>query len=180
MACVRHLLLAVLFAAMFAAGPARAQAENELARAVKATFLYKFVPFVEWPDAAFSSATSPVDICVVGDDAFGRLVARAAAGQQVGRRAIAVRLLPKVGPDSACHVMYVGPYGDDSIATNLARVRGQPVLTVTDEINGDIKGIVHFVIRDGRVRFEIDNRRAGERGLTINPKLLELAVGMMR
>jgi hypothetical protein len=36
--------------------------------------------------------------------------------------------------------------------------------------------MVHFVIRDGRVRFDIDARLARQSGLSISPKLLELAV----
>lgn len=177
---LRLLFTAALLAATLAADPACAQEPNALARAVEATFLYKFVPFVEWPKTAFPSATSPVYVCVLGNNQFGALVARAAAGQHVGTHPITVRILNVAAPESACHVMYVGPQGADPVATTLAHARGWPMLTVTDEENGDSKGVVHFVIRDGRVRFEIDNRLAREEGLTINPKLLELAVKVVR
>jgi hypothetical protein len=178
---VRLLLAAVLFAA--ASTPVLAYAQDEasaLARAVKATFLYKFVPFIEWPGAAFPSATSPVDICIVGNDSFGRLVERAAAGQRVGERRVVVRVLAAAQTEPACHVMYVGSHGSEPVATTLARVRGRPVLTVTDESYGDSMGIVHFVIRDGRVRFTIDNRLARQEHLTISPKLLELAISVIK
>jgi YfiR/HmsC-like len=37
-------------------------------------------------------------------------------------------------------------------------------------------GVVNFVLRDNRVRFEIDENAASEDGLTISSKLLQLAV----
>jgi hypothetical protein len=176
MAYARRLLSATLLAVAFAAMPASAQEGDNLARAVKATFLYKFLPFVGWPATAFESAISPFYICVAGDDEFGRLAARAAEGQRVGKRAVQVRLMAALLPDSRCHILFAGPHGEVSIAALLTRVHDRPVLTVTDENNGETKGMVHFVIRDGRVRFDIDARLARQSGLSISPKLLELAV----
>jgi YfiR/HmsC-like len=51
------------------------------------------------------------------------------------------------------------------------------VLTVTDgAADPDNRGIINFVISDGRVRFEIDNLAAEASRLTISSKLLSLAV----
>src|SRR5437868_13044534 len=36
--------------------------------AIKATYLYKFGPFVRWPDNAFAAAASPFNICLAGSD----------------------------------------------------------------------------------------------------------------
>ena len=56
-------------------------------------------------------------------------------------------------------------------------MRGAPVLTVTDDA-GDpaARGMIDFVLRDGRVRFRIDPRAAERSGLVISSKLLSLAV----
>ncbi|MGH6971763.1 MAG: YfiR family protein, partial [Caulobacteraceae bacterium] len=50
--------------------PATAQPPS-LEYAVKATFLYKFGPFVAWPTATFASPRSPFAVCVFGEDPFG-------------------------------------------------------------------------------------------------------------
>ena len=55
--------------------------------AVKATYLYKFAPFVEWPAGAFRFPSDPLVICIVGTDAVGSLVDEAATGQTVARPA---------------------------------------------------------------------------------------------
>ncbi len=180
MARIRCLVLAACCAVAAAAtlAPHSSRAEDsELARAVKATFLYKFAPFVEWPDSAFVSSASPFRICIVGDDSFGRLVQRAAAGQRVRGREMVVALYESVRQAANCHILYAGAYGADPVAEIVAAQQGRPVLTVTDEANGDTaKGIVHFVIMGGRVRFEIDLQLAEADGLKISPKVLELAV----
>ncbi len=61
----------------------------------------------------------------------------------------------------------------------LAAVRGDPVLTFTDSaLTPWDKGIVHFVILDARVRFEIDARQAATNGIMISSKVLSLAVSV--
>ncbi len=171
-------LTAAACLAIAAATPQPAHAlDSDLARAVKAAFVYKFAAFVDWPPGAFPGPAAPFRICVVGDEGFGQLVGRAAAGQRVRDRAIAVAQFATLPPGMNCQIMFVGPYGPDPVSRDLAAVHGRPVLTVTDEVtSGDGKGIVNFVIRGGRVRFEIDRRLAIEGGLAISPKVLELAV----
>lgn len=156
--------------------PARGQ-EVETVRAVKATYLYKFGPFVEWPGAIFESAAEPVILCIVGDDPFGNVVERAVAGQQIRQRPIQVRRLRAVAQDSECHILYAAGSPVQPVPAILDTVRGRPVLTVTSEDpRSDTAGIVNFVVQDGRVRFEIDDAAAAENGLVISSKVLSLAL----
>src|SRR5689334_7477550 len=64
--------LCVCVVALLAAGaPGRAAAQRpSLEYQVKAAYLAKFVPFVEWPPAALAPG-APVNLCVAGDDPFG-------------------------------------------------------------------------------------------------------------
>lgn len=155
-------------------------ADDALAAAVKATYLYKFVPFIEWPEvSAAETSVAPVQFCVVGDDAFAGLLEQAVAGQRMGERPVGVRRLDKVDRQSGCHVIYIGGSGSQPPADILDTVRGMPVLTVTDAMRdpGD-KGIINFVVDNNRVRFEIDIRAAAENGLVISSKLLSLAIAV--
>lgn len=163
---------------MSAAVSARGQSES-VEFAVKATYLYKFAPFVEWPDAAFESQSSPLMLCVVGTDPFGPVLDRAVAGQTIGERPVVVRRLPRLEPDSRCHIMYVMGSDAQPAAAALDIVRGKPVLTFTDAARGSgAKGVVHFVVRDNRVRFEIDDHAAAQNDLKISSKVLSLATAV--
>lgn len=164
---------------LLASGAAARPASDALEYAVKATYLYKFAPFIEWPEAALPSPSSPIALCVAGDDPFGDLLDQAVGGQRIGQHPIEVHRMQTARPDSGCHIMYVAGSAVQPVAQALDAIRGTPVLTVTDSASGaDAKGIVHFVIRDNRVRFEIDDHAAAENGITISSKVLSLATSV--
>ncbi len=145
--------------------------------AVKATFLYKFEPYVTWPGPASATAANTFNICVVGDDPFGRLLDQAVSSERVGGRPILVRRLGAVDRGQGCQIVYLTGSRTQSVADALRSVRGSPVLTVTDaDSSANTKGIIHFVVRDNRVRFEIDDQAAAQNGLVISSKLLSLAL----
>lgn len=160
-----------------APGPAAAAEGQSLEQAVKATYLYKFGLFVEWPGAAFASANSAVNLCVVGEDPFGATLDNAVNGQRIGGREIAVRRLKTAGRESGCHILYAGGSEAQQV---MAAVRGSGVLTITDAHAGTSAGIINFVIKDNRVRFNIDEAAAAQNGITISSKLLSLALDVKR
>ena len=153
--------------------PARATS-LALDTAVKGTFLYKFVPFVTWPDSAFSAPDSPLVICVAGDDGLVESLKTAVAGERSGARPIAVRAVTSAGGD--CRILYASGQDAAASAAVIAAVKGRPVLTVTDlPMDTPGHGVIGFVEDHGHVRFDIDNVAATESGLTISSKLLALA-----
>lgn len=157
------------------ATPARAQANLEYA--LKATFIYKLAAFVEWPPSAFASPAGALNLCVVGTNPFGKVLDQAVAGQRIGGHPITVRRLSTADKAPACQIIYVGLSSEPSAAQALRSVRGSPVLTVTDSAFEDgARGIVHFVIRDSRVRFEINAESAAQNGIALSSKLKSLAV----
>lgn len=171
---VTAMLLALLLLWPFVV---RAQ-ENALESAIKATYLYKLGPFVDWPAGAAADA-APFQICVVGDDPFGDTLDRAVRGQALGARPILVQRFANAARSLPCHVMYLAGSATQSAAEALALLGNAPILTITDTARrSNAKGIIHFVIQDNRVRFEIDDRAAAERGLRISSRLLSLATAV--
>ena len=148
--------------------------DGDLEAAVKANYLYKFTPFVTWPPAAFASATSPFNLCVLGADPFGEALDAAVRGQQVAGHPVVVRRFGRPEGLLACHLVYDGAargQGDP-----LQSVAHRPVLTVTEDGPGAPAGVIRFVPFQGRVRFAVDAAAAQNAGLTISSKLLALAV----
>lgn len=160
---------AALFAAAAMATPTMAQAVT--ASAVKAAYLTKFEPFIEWP-ASSEPADAPFTICIVGNDPFGDVLDRVAAGQKLDTHPIAIRRVLSVEPD--CKVLYAGSSADAAQISNAAK--GKPVLTVSDaDTDGGTHGIICFVRDKDHVRFDIDATMAKQHGLVLSSKLLDLA-----
>ncbi len=164
--------LASLAAVLIPLLPACAQ--ESLATDVKATYLYKLAPFIDWPTGAFAGPQSPFAICVVGKDPFGSVLDRATAGQQVAGHLIVVRRMATADRSAGCQIVYLG--GGAHVKEALLAVHGAPVLTVTDQANPP--GVVDFAIDRGRVQFRIDEQAAAENGLTVSSKLLSLALSV--
>ncbi len=154
------------------AAPVRA-GDGSLEAAIKAVYLYKFAPFVEWPETAPAAEGGSFFVCIVGSDPFGALLDRAVAGQRVGDRPIAVRRLETVQKAAGCRIMYLAGSAQ-SVAEAVKAVKGAPILTVAE---GQGAGaVIGFVVRDQRVRFVIDIHAAADNNLKISSKLLSLAL----
>jgi hypothetical protein len=168
---VKRARLLPLFLAL-AGAPAHSQPTSEAA--VKAAFVVKFGAYVDWPAAA----GGPFAVCLVGDDALGAALERAAAGQQVAGRTVTVRRLARLDRGSGCAVAVVAGSTTQQVPAALAAAAGEPVLTVTDARWGSARGMIHFEIAANRVRFHIDERMAAASGLSISSKLLALALSV--
>jgi len=167
---------AVLCLALSAIGsPLRDAGAASLEYSVKAAYLTKFGIYVEWPAASFASPSSPLVLCVAGNDPFGAALDQAAAQQRVEGRPVQVKRLKAVTRDAGCHILYLGFSDPQSIGQALAAVHGAPVLTVGDTANADGE-IIRFVVENNRVRFDIDEVEASRNGLKISSKLLSLAL----
>ena len=144
--------------------------------AVKAAFLTKFPAYVAWPTAARPRPGAPLQICVLGGDPFGRVLDEAARGQQVDGHPLQVRRPGSPGSAGGCHVAFV----EGSAPALLQGLQGKPVLTVTDARAGGRSGMIHFVVHQGRVRFNIDEAQAARSGVGISSRLLGIALTVRR
>jgi hypothetical protein len=171
---IGRLCAALVLLALGGGAGARAQGVS-IEYQIKAAYLAKFVPFVEWPPGALAPG-APITVCVAGDDPFGPALA-ALGRQMVGDHPVVPRRLARVEAGAACHVLYVRTSRAQPVAEALAAVRGAPVLTVTDAAAHDgAKGILHFVVAQNRVRFEVNAAAAETARLSISSKLQSLAL----
>jgi len=144
--------------------------EAPLEYAVKATYLYKFAPFVTWPPSIAQKAT--FDLCLSGSDDVTKLAPEAAEGQAVNGKPLTIRRLAAGESADTCQILYVAP--SPTAGLLLDTVRNKPVLTIT-EAAATNHGIIGFTVIQHHVRFDIDNALAKNAGLSISSKLLSLA-----
>jgi len=168
----------LLFAAAAAAVPCAPAVAAPTDTAVKAAFLPRFARYVTWPAAAMPKGSDPFILCLVGGDPFGAALDDAVRSQSIdGRRIIVRRMDSAVGADR-CQIAFVPGGKVQSPGQIMAALGRRPVLTVTDANAGPQRGMIHFSVVDGRVRFFIDQASAARNGLTISSRLLALAIGV--
>lgn len=144
--------------------------------AVKAAFLYNFAKFVEWPAASFRGSRDPMTLCVLGEDPFGGELDQTVDGKTVMGRPIVVRRFAKPAGLEECRILFVSSSEGPQLDRVLATVGGRAVLTVGEEETfARAGGIISFVVRQNRVRFQIDRAAAARAGLSISSRLLEVA-----
>ena len=143
-----------------------------------AAFLPRFARYVTWPAPASPAAGAPFQLCVIGRDRFGPLLDRAASTELIDGHNVAVRRIPSADNAAGCQLAFVEGVSPPDTTRLLLALRSQATLTITDARAGPQRGMIHFTIVGGRVRFFIDNEEAAGRGLSISSRLLALAAGV--
>lgn len=142
---------------------------------VKATYLYNFIQFVEWPQAAWADGDA-FHLCVLGNGRVGAAI-EAFGGERVDGRVIRVLRLTTVdeAATNRCKLLYLPRTAGDSAAL-LARAPSQGVLTVGEAPNfTGAGGMIGLYEVRGRVHFSINDRAARRAGLVVSSRLLQLA-----
>lgn len=153
-----------------------AQAQSATEYQVKAAFLFNFARFVEWPAEAFPSADSALQICVLGQDPFGRDFEQVIMDKTVNGHRIEVAHPEGVPQARACHILFVATSEKAHLPMILHGLKGASVLVVGDTAGfATLGGAINFVIDDSRVRFEINLKAAELAHLKLSARLLTVA-----
>jgi hypothetical protein len=152
-----------------------ASASQDPSDQVKATYLYNFARFVEWPGRAFSQADDPFTICLTSEP-VSAVLERTVRGENRQGRPFAVRRLPDVDDIQGCHILYVSDADDSKIDRVMQAAGSAPILTVGDSPNFIRKGgIIRFVEAGRRIRLQINPDSAQRASLSISSRLLRLS-----
>ncbi len=162
------------------AAPAQAEPETKPTQyEVEAAYLFDFGKFVAWPSAAQSDA--PFLICVLGQDPFGPVLDRTVAGESLRGRPVQDKRITRPQDATGCSILYISSSESGRLSKILSTIQEAPVLTVSD-IPDFVQqgGMVQFVLRDGRVRFEVNLAPTQSNGLSMSSELLKVSVEVHR
>lgn len=146
--------------------------ENDL----KSAFLYRFVPYVDWPPSSTTAVENRLTFCVLGDDPLAASLERTVRGKSELGKPLTVRRLRSAHEAPGCAVLFIGLDGSLDLADVLSVVRAKPILTVgEDDDFTKLGGIVRFYPEANKLRFEINPEAAEAAGLKLGSRLLSLA-----
>ena len=153
-----------------------AQEADSLEQRVKATYLYKFAGYVEWPDVSFATRDTPVTIAVMGDDPLATELDQAVAGRTVNGRRVTVRRLKAGESLAGVHILFIARSESSRLPQLVQTAQPRSVLTVT-ESDGALNygSVINFLLLDRHVRFEISLQSAEKSRLKLSSRLLAVA-----
>lgn len=174
--CVSSLILIIAaWVLVSAPTPVRGQGASREYQ-IKAAFIHNFVKFIEWPADAFPERTSPVILCVIGKDPFGDVLESTIGAKTIKGRGLAVRRFEGIEGLERCHILFVSSSERDHLPQIVAALKGLSLLTVGEmDQFAESGGVINFILKRARIRFEINVDAAELSGLKISSKLLKLA-----
>lgn len=172
LAVLRWLLIPCATMASLAAQPSETKPEYK----IKAGYLYTFTRYTEWPATAFTNATSPIIVGVLGEDPFGETLDQVVQGRVSQDRPVTVRRSRRVEDLRACQVVFICRSEKNRLAEILSALRNTSALTVCDVPAFLDQGVmIHLTVVDQSVRFEVEIEPAHRAGLRFNSRMLDAA-----
>jgi YfiR/HmsC-like len=168
--------LLILFLMLSPAGRSFASAQTLSEYQIKAGFFFNFTRFVEWPESAFVTATSPILACVAGETPLADLVTDVAVGKVVNGRAVSIRRVKASDDLRRCHLLFISAAEERRTTEILASLKKTNTLTVSETAGfAQAGGMINFSIQENRVKLELNLDAATRAGLKINSKLIAVS-----
>lgn len=166
-----RLKLLVLALALLPLSPEAQQQAN--AAQIKATFLYHFSSFVEWPPGSFAQKDSPLVIGVLGPDPFGSFLDELVQGEKANGHPIVVQRFSDVKDVRRCHILFI----NTAHPAEAIRALGNRNILLVGDSDNFIRsgGVIRFLLEKGKIRLEINMSAARRANLNISSKLLRVA-----
>lgn len=162
--------VSLLLLLVFAASSAFSQTHK-----FQSVFMFSFTKYVQWPDAYNQG---DFEILVLGDSPIiDELKAMAQAKKVNGDRSIKVTKINSPSEIKKCNILYVPSNKSSQIDAVLAKVGSQSILIVSEEAGLGAKGSnINFIVKDGKLAFELNQAAIGKQSLKVSNELSRLAI----
>jgi hypothetical protein len=148
---------------------------------VKATYLYNFGRFVEWPGKVAADQGGSFTVCVLGQDPFGRSLDATLAGETIGGKTIVAKRISGAEESGDCQILFLSLTDENRLNKIIADLDKKAVLTVSDAPQFvERGGMIQFVLEGKKVRFEVNLTATQHAGLTLSSELLKVATAVRK
>jgi len=181
----RSIQLCVLGILLLVGSPAAAQqltanGDDAELRKVQAALLYKFYFYVHGLPSQQADTSHPFRIGVLGEDPFGEYLDPVLELLARGHRVVVERS-SELEDIRDCELVFISRSEEARLAEIMNALNGEPRVLVSDiEHFADSGGTIGFVLVEGSVGFEINQRAAQATDLKLSSRLLRLAERVLR
>ncbi len=150
--------------------------QGQTVEQLEAAVVMTFARFVEWSPSQFPSASAPIVIGIVADEAVAVALEAGSRGKNVAGRTIAVRRLQWDGVDPGVHMLFIGEMDRRHLVAVLADVRSRPIVTVSALPEfGRAGGMITLTLTDGRITFAVNSSATAASAVRLSSSLLSHA-----
>jgi hypothetical protein len=166
----------IMFGSLLLVGCATQFGKSEAGYHEKATYLYRFVEFIEWPEYIFRDPKSPMVVGILGGNPFGDDLDKIVKSQNVNGHPLVVRRMTPFSDLKQCQILFINRSIKSRLPLIFNSLAGGHTLTVSDA-DGFLEagGMIHFFVQEGKVRFEINRTAVDKAGLKIDSQMLIMA-----
>jgi hypothetical protein len=147
--------------------------------AQKAEFIIGLTSKIEWPAGKNVSGNGAIVIAVVGESPLIAALKQEAEKKSTGGKKIEIKAMALADDFTASQIAVIGTKELTELAQILKKVKGLPVLTVSDANNFAGFGVVVDFMKDdtggGKLTFALNKMAAKEIGLKMSPDLVKQA-----
>jgi hypothetical protein len=168
---------AALLLALMVALPLRALSDGEsnLDAQVKASYMFNFVNFAEWPDDALKSG-APITVCVWGRADVLQWLEGMLAAKRIASHSLMARVASGLNDAQGCQALFVSGAPSKEMKQSLKDEKLAAVLTVgDDDAYGHPGALLNFKLERGRVAFSVNMETLSRSRVSLSSKLLRLA-----
>lgn len=137
---------------------------------MKATYLYNFALFTEWP---VTQSEESFNLCIYGRDNFGSSL-RNIEGRVIKGKRLSIARLNSLSLIRHCQILYITDRETAIVRQAWREVADAPVMIITESPQPTAATINLYLVED-RLAFDINNQRAKNAGLAISSKVMQLS-----
>jgi hypothetical protein len=143
---------------------------------LKSVFIEKFTRFIEWPSGSdVTDINTPFIIGIYGDTEIKEKLEDIYKDEYILNKTVEIKELA-LKSVSDCHILIIADnkIGDMDKIQN--QIKGSPVLTIGESEDFAEKGsMIAYTLKDNKIRFIINQKKAVDSGFKISHLLLNLA-----
>ena len=145
---------------------------------VKAAYILNFGKFVRHGTDVPPQRKS-FEICVIGQDPFGRTLDQLTANESIGGRAVRVSRLAQLPRTEPCDVAFISQSEGKRLEQDLEALRPTETLTVSDAPDFlERGGMIQLLLVSNHVRFAVNLGAVRRTNLVLSSDLLRVAVSV--
>lgn len=141
----------------------------------KKTFIWAFTKYIEWPS---SYNSGEFVIGVLGDTPLESYLNDLKEKYEVveGQK-IKIETYSNVSKIEKCHILYIPDDKSNLLNSVLSKLKGKSTLIITEGEGLASRGaIINFVVRNNKIKFEINKKNAESYSLQVSSVLSDLGI----